>query len=225
MSIPTDLLRRAFKGAFNWPTTGIRKGYTRSRKKPSQYSRIHNRINRIEQGKNKELNTLDTIANQTIPSTGHFIPLSELAEGTDFDERIGNTIQPRHLTIKGDMTWHATATHTRLRMIIFKDKDNHGAYPTVAQILKSVVWHAFPEVNARKRFKVYRDSTFELNSTQPAIFFKDFIKFGKKTRIEYSNTTAAEASNGKNALFALFISSEATYEPTVQFGERLRFVD
>ncbi len=189
-------------------------------------SKLYQKVSRIERGFLKELKTFDTNTDSTRANTGNIFNLSNMAQGDTSITREGLQCQPRSLAFKLWVVAHASATATQFRMIIFKDKEQHGVVPTVAQLLEADDHDSFPEHSSRPRFKIYRDIQILVDNTgHKQDFIKGFIKFGKKAKIWYEGTNASQVSMGKNTLYVYTISSEATNVPNYTLDTRLRFVN
>ncbi len=194
---------------------------------PISRGRLSKRISRLEKGYGKELKTHDTDNSASVGTTGTFAPLTQIAQGDTSITREGLQLRPRHIEWKLLVTVHASAAQSTWRCIIFCDREQQGTTPTAAHILEADTVAAWPEHDTRPRFKILRDFVGVLSNDggKEITFRKGIIRFGKRMKIWYSGTTAAEASNGKNNLFAYFVSSEATNKPTIRLLTRLRYVD
>ncbi len=173
-----------------------------------------------------EKNTNDTINSTSPTTTGVFTRISAIAQGDTSLTRTGLKIQPLSLFYKLFLTMHASATNTTVRVIIFTDREQQGTDPTAAQLLEADSTSAFTEHDTRPRFKIHRDMVIVMGANGPNtnVFLKGFIKFGAKSKIFYSGTSAAESSLGKNNLYAYILGSEATNVPLMNLSFRLRFV-
>ncbi len=185
------------------------------------------RVKKLEMGYGKELKTLDvSYALDPVTAVGVITPLSQLAQGTTSITREGLQICPRHLTYKIHVVSDAgSASAEYIRVIIFVDKQNAGSYPTAVQLLETDSYLAFPEHDSRPRFRIYRDFMIQLDSVgHSGTLRKGIIKFGKNFKIWYKGTTAAEASNGKNALF-LYTTGSNNTAGLLNVKTRLRFTE
>lgn len=188
-------------------------------------TRLNRRLSRLERGYNKELKTLDTGTFASPTTTGQIIALTETAQGDTSLTREGLQIRPRNLQYKLYCAKNTSATLTLCRIIILLDKENTGTYPTATDFLETDATLSYTEHDTRPRYKIYKDFAVKLTTNNPTWFKKGIIKFPKNHKIWYSGTTAAEASNGKNAMFMYCVSNEATNYPTVNYNFRLRFTE
>ncbi len=201
---------------------GSRRGYASKK----SVSGLYKKMNRIERGFDKELKTFDTNTDTTRNTTANIFNLSNMAQGDTSITREGLQIQPRSLAFKLWVTPHASATASQLRLIIFKDREQHGTVPTVEEILEAEDHDSFPEHDTRPRFKFYRDIQVLIdNISHKQDYITGFIKFGKKAKIWYLGTNAQQVAMGKNTLYVLTISNEATNVPSYTLNTRLRYVD
>lgn len=175
--------------------------------------------------KQVEINTHDAGDTGTQGTTGAIYPLSQIAQGDASVEREGLQISPVHLQYKIAALANTTLSQY-IRFIFFVDTQNHGVYPTVADLLESDSSFSWPEHNTRPRFQILRDICIPLSVTsKPTVFKKGIIKFKSGFKIWYNGGTAAEVSNGKNSLFCYVVSSDNVNQPTSNFYTRLRFKD
>jgi len=189
-------------------------------------SKLNRRINSIEKGKYKELKTFDSVSTTTAVPAGLLYCISNMAQGDTSITREGLQIQPRNLQFKITCTVDAAFRTSLNRIIILEDKEQHGVIPTIADVLEAVSCTDFTEHDTRPRFRIIRDMVIPINNTRRQIFLKGIIKFGKSKKIYYSGTTAADVSQGKNALYVIYMTSESTGNgPDIQVRTRLRFVD
>lgn len=199
---------------------------TNNKQQTGNIIRLNRRITRLERGGYQELKTHDKSSEGTRGTTGTIIPLSEVAQGDTSLTREGLQIRPRFLVYKIFANGNSSGPTNQVRLIIFTDKGNQGTYPTAAQLLEADSMTSWAEHDTRPRFKIHRDMIISVPyGTNNATFRKGIIKFNKNKKIWYTGTTAAEASNGKNALFAYIISNDNTNQPTCSLYTRLRFVD
>lgn len=175
-------------------------------------------------------------------------PLTQLcngiAQGLDFDDRIGNSI--RLIAVDVDLTVRTTvaaAGPTFVQMALVVDTQTEGAAPPSGDLFQSGVTllalAAMPNpVTAPDRFAVIHQEKFHLVvgdgvTTAIRIFggpSVHHIKF-KKSLVEqnchtyYQLTTAAIGAISRGSLYLIGVSSEATNTPIVYGHVRVWFED
>lgn len=185
-----------------------------------------NEIRKLINVEEKELVT--SVSSTGFGTSGVISPISRVAQGTDYDERIGNSIKMQHIEVRGRIFKNTSATTSVMRVLLVRDLDGYGTIPTVANILEDITIGSPPLTQHnflnRKRFSYLFDELLTLNNTgdSSAVFE---IYMPHEGHIQYLGSTAAAASDGKGSLYMLFISDEATNTPTFSFSSRIVFTD
>lgn len=173
---------------------------------------------------NVEEKLFDVNTSGNISSSGTIFNLSNIAEGSDFNNRDGLSVLTQSLSFSSIFTIHNSATNTFLRFIIFRDNSQRGVDPAVTDVLESAIVHS-PIVHfSASRFNILMDKTVDLASVSKTLGHHR-ENFNINKHIYYSSTTGADASNYQGALFLLALSNEATNTPTFAFYTRLAFTD
>jgi len=156
------------------------------------------------------------------------IPISRIAQGSNYTDRVGNSIKLQHIEVRGRIFKNALASFSVMRVLLVRDLDGYGTVPNVSDIMGTVGSTVAPltqyDFLNRKRFSYLYDELLTLSSTgdSSAVFE---IQIPHEGHILYLGTTAAAASDGKGSLYLLFISDEATNTPTFAFSSRIMFTD
>ncbi len=185
-----------------------------------------NEIRKLINIEEKELVT--TSGSIAFDTNGVLVPISRVAQGTNYTERIGNSIKMQHIEVRGRIFKNATATSSVMRVLLVRDLDGYGTVPNVTDIMESVGSSAAPltqyDFLNRKRFSFLFDELLTLNNTgdSSAVFE---IQLPHEGHILYLGSTATAASDGKGSLYMLFISDEVTNTPTYTFSSRIVFTD
>lgn len=174
---------------------------------------------------NTERKFIDTgVLSSGVNNTGTVVYFSGVAQGTDQQTRIGNSIKAMQVYVRGSMVMSASATTTIVRMILIRDNNNQGTTPLVGDIL------ATADVNAQlsqfngKRFTILADRCYNLDiNNRRVISYTIFRKLG--FHIKYGGSSAAPSQQRDNGLFMLIISNEPTNLPSVTYNSRTRFID
>lgn len=172
----------------------------------------------------EEVQKYDASSNSTPDnSTGSVVHLSFIAEGDGENERTGQKINHLNTVVRGKITMHASATNTKVRILIIRQKTN--ATPQLSGVLQAATGSA-----AVDRFKssiygglstIMYDKTVQLHTYRPAVSF--FAKAKSKFPIEWADGTAAGIS--KNHVYMILISDEATNTPTLDYTWRVNYYD
>jgi hypothetical protein len=190
-------------------------------------SRTWKGLNEIRKFINIEEKYLDTSATHSPDQSGSVTCVSQLAQGTTMNTRIGNSIRVQRLTVRGRVAVNASATFTVVRVAVIRDMEGQGTAPTCGDIYETVGSSAAPRqpydwLN-RKRFALLYDSFLVLSTQdlcQEYVFDIDLTK-----HVLYRGTTAAAASDGEGSIYVVSLSDEATNVPTNAFTTRITFTD
>jgi hypothetical protein len=164
-------------------------------------------------------------------SSATVVNLSNIVQGTDWNQRLGNSIRAQNLRIDYSLFCGASTTYAFARCIVFRDLMQSGTDPTAANLLENTAGAV--SVNApylhytADRFEVLSDETFAFAAAGgPAAFHR---RFGCRINdhILYSSTAGADASNWQGALYLLVIGDQATAgnQPQIHYWSRLSFTD
>ena len=163
-----------------------------------------------------------------INNTGVVSPISRIAQGTDYTQRIGNSIKMQRIEVRCRIFQNPTATQTVVRCSLVRDLDGAGTIPTTSDIFENVGGISAPltqfDFLNRKRFSVLYDEliTLDVGQGTTQCFTLDLPHEG---HVLYLGSTAAAASDGKGSLYLCFLSDEATNTPTCAFSTRIVFTD
>lgn len=158
----------------------------------------------------------------TLAAAGTIIPLSMIPQGDGLSQRIGRAVQLRSVRMR---LMNTDGTCEFIRYILFFDNMCNGTHPTVANVLNSASWKAFPAFNNRKRFNIILDKTLsheDFNNNHSVIEY--YRRFNRK--ITYLGGGAGvEADNGKGSLYLLLISQAGGVADAFTYNVQLRYTD
>ena len=176
---------------------------------------------------NVETKNFDTspFPGAAVDNSGTVVSLSNIpSEESATDQgsaRDGDQVRYKSIYLRGQVQIHASATATRLRMMLLIDKQSNAGLPSVADILEGGGIDNPMNMANRMRFRILRDHVFLLDSDDPQRLVKQYVKlYG---RAVWAGDTTDEAST--NNLVLVMISNEATNTPTATISARLRYVD
>ena len=96
-------------------------------------------LNEIRKLINIEEKILETTGSSLIfDTTGIIQPISRIAQGLDYTNRVGDSIKMQHIEVRGRIFKHATATSSVMRIMLVRDLDGAGTIPTTGDILQTV---------------------------------------------------------------------------------------
>jgi hypothetical protein len=186
-------------------------------------------LNEIRKLINIETKTLDTIkTSTTVNTTGSVLCVSEIAQGLDYNNRVGDSIKIQHFECRVRLYQNTGATETTMRVVCFRDLDGYGTSPTTADFFETVGVVSAPlspyKWLNRDRFSVLYDELICFNSTggqtEEIVF-----SMPHSGHVKYLGTTAAAASDGKGSVYWAVLSDEATNTPSYALYSRILFTD
>ncbi len=164
-----------------------------------------------------------------------FIYLSGVAQGDDFNERIGRKIKAISIQLLMQLIGNTSAVLSqRMRFVLFWDKENQQADPTALEVFTADDIETFPNAtpNLKKRFKILWDHTFVLGNlvgngtstlqrTEKTI--KKFLRLSRT--LTYATTGATVVGAAQNALFLAHVSDDGVNSPTAPIRVRFSYRD
>lgn len=221
MSRPLRFLRRsAFRGSGAPPFRRVRRRRVLpSILQPRYVQRINRRVNKLLRGVEKKFHDVQPISQTPTNTTGVVLNITDLDEGDTSSTRTGEKVTCKSLYFKGEIAKHASATSTKVRIFLARQKNNQ--VPAINGILQSGTINAPYNVEFKKLVEVFNDRTFIVDATTPKIQYNYMIP--KEFQISFSG--AAGTDLGSNSVYLCMISSEATNTPTVSGYSRMLYTD
>ncbi len=187
---------------------------------------LHN-VQKLARLINVEFRTLTTSFTADPNSTGAVVNLTAIAQGDNIGNRQGNKIRMKHISVRGSVAINASATATRLRMMIVRDNNGSTTIPAITALFSSSgVFNqnrnklGDPQTNSR--FSIIFDKFLLLNQDgreQGAVNYSSSLDH----HVYFSAT--ASTDEGKGALYLFISSNEATNDPIVSVDCMLKWID
>ena len=183
---------------------------------------VANKAQRQARGEKKTFDT--TVSSSTINNTYTLTHMTNVAQGDDYNNREGRTIKLASIELNGWAQKHASATDTKLRVMVFIDNEPEGEDPTGNEVLASQSTYALrnPAPHHMRRFKILMDRVYFLNDGKS---HSAKVQFYKKLNHKVTYTSSAAGGSGEGALWCLMISNEGTNVPSLNLFSRIRFYD
>ncbi len=183
-------------------------------------------LNEIRKFINIETKFLDSNNNDTANQAGTVSYLSGISQGTDLNNRVGDSIRIQSIWFAG--TCAVVTNNSSLRVIIVKDNENGGAAPVGSDVLQNAggagaAVAAYNYIN-KDRFTVIYDELLALNTVSPPT---DVLKYESSINfhIKYRGTGATAASAAEGSLWMLTFTDLAATQPTLRYTCRITFTD
>ncbi|AUM61861.1 capsid [uncultured virus] len=153
-------------------------------------------------------NPLDTMS---------FVLVNGIAQGTNQGQRVGSSVRSKYLNLRLNFNQN-TIARTRMRVMLFWDRQSNGANPTLSQLLTDTTaaqtYYSGINVNGSKRYKILFDRIYDFNvvggATDAAENKHLQKRFKLKTIVKYNGTGATIADINTNALFLGFCAITTT---------------
>lgn len=182
---------------------------------------------------------VDGSAGTIVTNTATVVNLSNIAQGTDYFNRTGNSILGQKMEFRAYAFGNpATALHI-MRVLLVVDHENHGVDPVIGDVLTAGTSPMVQPINptAGNRFSILYDELVTLSnvpglatSGTSTTYVGDTAVLPTLNRkwnshIKYDAPAGADASNSENALFLMAISTDGTNGPNFRYAFRLHFTD
>jgi hypothetical protein len=151
------------------------------------------------------------------------VGLNGIVQGPGLADRVGQKISVQELQMRFQATINGAATSDRVRLICVADTQNQNAIVNVTDVLASASTGAFynsPNLLS-KRFKVFYDRVFQMNTAGNAGFHSEVTIPTGSYPVFYAGSTGY----GRNCLFWIVISDTPTNLATYALTVQVRYTD
>lgn len=180
-----------------------------------------------------ELKVIDTdlSAITGFDTTGSVTLLNGIAQGTDYNTRIGRKFTMKTLYVRMSLQPGATAANIALaRFIVVYDRQANGQAPAITDVLTAVNDSSLNNLTNRDRFVIITDKVYKVGLSTSMESGRQIFKKYLKCNLEVTNggTGATIASIQTGSLYLLTMGDKVagTTAPKVLNGTyRIRFTD
>ncbi len=180
----------------------------------------------------KQLQAFDRVeSGQVVSTTPGILLLTSIVEGTGLENRAGQHIMLRSLTMTLNIFNDSVETPQQLRFMIVYDRQCNGAAPTITDILTTSSPLSPPSLNDRWRFRILKDKMTNLQvfggaADMPQIktLKLDLARMNLPVTFNAGNAgTVADCSAGSLWLVTLGDQATGTSDTVMNFHSRVRF--
>ncbi len=176
----------------------------------------------------KEFHFTRTAVDTTPDTTAVIQNLSAIAEGLDDNNRLGRKIHAEKIEISGIMSKHSVSTFSSYRIVLFRDNFGTTTAPDRADLFENEndFFNGKPRAHSTqklKRFTILMDKHIVLNETFDNNNTARPFSFTKKLNWNILYTGTAATDEGKNNLWLMTGSDEATNVPSVELDAMFTF--
>ncbi len=182
-------------------------------------------LNEIRKLINIETKIIDTtLSPSSIDNSGTIVSLTSVAQGLDYNNRIGDSIKLQRIQIRSKILMNTTSTGSVMRVILFRDLYQNGTAPTFTNLLGGA--GTLNPINwlLKDRFAILADELLFLspNGQDGAVSEIDLQHEG---HVKYIGTSSSSGSNGFGSVYLAALSDESTNLPQLSFHCRVTFTD
>lgn len=171
---------------------------------------------------NSEVKYIETTSTGTsVTNLGTLVQLHTITQGDGASDRDGMSVKPAHLTMRYSAQVSSAATATRLRVIVFRGKQENGSVPTVANFLQVVNPNSPKNWSNKFHYKTLYDRTHVLSSTGN----QEIVGKINQKQFGHINFQQGSANTENGGYYLLLLTDEATNAPSVKYHARLTFYD
>jgi len=180
---------------------------------------------------NVELKVLDTFSNLAFDNgNGNVVLLNGIAQGTDFNQRIGRKFTIKSIYIRAEAFQGTAAPVTaNCRILIVYDSQTNSANVTVSNVLNvgaSNPTTAMNELTNRDRFKILLDWTDTISPQGPqGLFMKKYLRCDLETINSGTANTFGSIQTGGLWMLVIGDNAAGTANPVGASQVRIRYVD
>ncbi len=178
----------------------------------------------------REIGRIRVVMDTTPDTTAVVQNLAPLPQGDDVDERHGRQVHAEQVLLSGTVFKHSTSIFTRVHMIIVIDKQGSSTPPTITDVYGSEqdFFVGAPRRETEfdlKRFRIIWDKFIVLNENFDGQNTCVHFKMSKKLNHNMNFTGTGATDEGKNSIWLMTGSDEATNVPSVNGEAVFRFTD
>lgn len=207
------------------------KKYYYKKKRNIWYNRTSNKALRLARYAVRNLNVeykfFDTGSTSALSSTAATIlNLAPIPRGDSSSDRDGRSIKLKSLFVKGSLQLNASATTSRVRILIVLKINNNLLAPTALDVLDTLQMNSLRNLNNTDNIKVMYDKRFVIDvNRQSEIFFQFYKKLSHRQQYEINSTAGVATVLERMGFYIIAFSDEPTNTPNMLYTSRVRFID
>ncbi len=160
-------------------------------------------------------------------SSGAVLALTNIAQGDELDQRDGQKIRAKYISVGGNILQNGSSSSTITRLMIVRDNNGSTTQPSITSLFASAADFfngklklGDPQTNSR--FSILWDKVVitDLSSN-----FRKNVQWSSSLdhHIFYSGTAGTD--EGKGHLYLFIASNEATNDPVVAIRSMVKYLD
>lgn len=174
---------------------------------------------------NTEPKFVDNLATvTTLGTTMLYVRITNPAQGTTDQTRIGNKILLKDVLVRFNMRMNTTPSFITYRVLLFVDKEFDAVITTSPFPLQTGNTQAPLNMDLSKRYVIIKDWFFTLSNINQNSVVKKVYKL-LNFHCEFDGATANDTDAKQNQLLLGFISSDNTNLSTMSYYTRVKYYD
>ncbi len=177
---------------------------------------------------NVEKKNHDLVGQITPGTTASIQQITNIPQGDTTITRDGGQVRLTSLDLKYTVKMNTSATRSFVRVILVQDKQTNQAIFTLADLLEDATASdnivSMLNLNNKYRFKILYNEVIEIDDFGTQNKYRHIHK-KLDMRLRFDASTPSIADLTSNSLALVFINDEATNFPTINFFNRVRYID
>ncbi len=178
----------------------------------------------------QEIGRLRVTMDATPDTTAVVQNVSFVSQNSDVTGRRGRKIHAQHVSIQGSVVKAAVSANTKIRIILFRDNLGTTTAPTLSDLFVDENdffdgKHRLSNEQPMKRFSIIWDKYIILNEHFDGQLMATSFSFSKKLNHDILYTGTSTTDEGKNSLWLISGSNEASNVPAMTGDIIFRFSD
>jgi len=214
------------------PVKGTKKDYSQDK----AIMTLKKKVSKLEHS--EEVKYEDLYVTSTPASTGALYHCTGVAQGDNFNERVGEQITVKRAEVRFELNQIPSIVTSQVRLIMFWDKQCNGVGPTTFAstslaeglldntVITTTILSPY-NVRTKNRYKILYDKCFKVEPVDATVNMKQEYKFAlplSSAIIQFIDSGFSAASISSRGLFMLLYSS-STSIASVRLGLRLFYTD
>jgi len=183
------------------------------------------KVNALKRSIKQELKPIVfTGASTVINSSGTaFVSrLTQIAQGTDDNERIGEYLTVKKITLRYRANWNTSSANTQLRFVIAAWDDlETGTPPSSDYFEGGTVLGSAPPIGNEKIWKKFYDVLIPLDYAHRTYVAEE--TFFMNHKVQFNGVNAVDARRG--GIYLMLISNEPANGPNVSWNAKVEYTD
>jgi len=222
-------MNTATQGAVGYKRKGNALGFkvTKKAKKPptamDKAAQALTKVNSLKRSIKQELKPIIFTAVSTVTTNPNFVSrLTQIAQGTDDNERIGEYLTVKKITLRYRANWNTASQNTYLRFVIAAWEDLEQGTPTSDQYFQGgTVLGSAPPIGNEKIWKKFYDVLIPLDFAHRTYVADE--TFFMNHKVQFNGVNGVDARRG--GIYLMLLSNEGTNGPSVSWNAKVEYTD